>query len=65
MTPAEVRARVAEISREASDWERAHKCEDDLYLNVLNAIAEGAPNAKELAREALVAHLIGFPRYVA
>jgi len=65
MTPEDVRARVAHISCTAGDWEAAHGAEDQLYKDVLNAIAAGAPNARALAQEAVVAALIDFPRYTA
>lgn len=52
-------------SKSTYDPEVAHGKEDDLYLDVLVAIAEGAPNAKELAAEAIKTQGIDFPRWCA
>lgn len=74
MTPEEVRARVEEIrlvgEPEArggrdSDPERGHALEDELHREVLQAIANGAPNAPELAREALRSWEFDFSRWYA
>lgn len=65
MTPEEVMARVEEINKVAEDDERAHSLEDDLRQDVLEAIADGAPNAKELARTALLTSEIEFARWCA
>jgi len=42
MTKNEVKQRVKDIKDSADDYESAHSMEDDLYQDVLNAIAEGA-----------------------
>ena len=65
MTADEVRAAVAQIAKCADDYERAHGKEDDLHEAVLQAIADGAENAAELAREALKTADIEFARYCA
>lgn len=49
-TVEQVRERVAKIESWAEDDERAHNQQDKLYVDVLEAIAAGVPNAAELAR---------------
>lgn len=61
----EIRTRVARIEANRDDDETAHSQEDDLYTDVLRAIADGAPNASELAREALRTVDIDFARWCA
>lgn len=63
MTEDEVRRRVAGIDDMADLTERAHMAEDRLYLDVLEAIAEGAENPAGLARAALAAHHLGLDHY--
>jgi len=63
MTKNEVKKRVKDIKDSADDYESAHSMEDDLYQDVLNAIAEGAEDAAVLAKEALKTTKINFPRY--
>lgn len=58
-----VKRQVAAIEGEAGDESRAHDHEDVLHQAVLAAIATGAPNAPELAREALKTCAVNFPRY--
>ena len=65
MTVDEVRRRVADIAEEAGDDESAHSDEDSLRHDVLAAIAAGAPNAAELAAEALKTSEIEFARWCA
>ena len=65
MTISEVRVRVKEVAKLSTDHERAHSAEDQLYLDVLRAIAEGHPDAARLARAALATQLFVFPRYCA
>ncbi|WP_433701746.1 hypothetical protein [Nocardiopsis sp. CA-288880] len=65
MTPQDIRDRVARIEANRDDDETAHSMEDDLYTDVLKAIAGGAPNATELAREALRTVDIDFARWCA
>jgi hypothetical protein len=61
----EIRTRVARIEAIRHDDEVAHSMEDDLYADVLRAIANGAENAAELAREALRTGDIDFARWTA
>jgi hypothetical protein len=61
----DVEGRVAAIREVAADWEAAHSWEDQLWLDVLRAIADGAPNPKELARAAVATASIPFARYCA
>ena len=63
MTEDEVRRRVAEIDAIADLTERAHIAEDQLYYDVLKAIAAGADNAAALARAALAAKHLGLDRH--
>ena len=65
MTVEEVRRIVAQIADLDCDAESAHGAEDDLHEAVLQAIADGADNAAELAREALETRKIEFPRWCA
>jgi hypothetical protein len=65
MTVEQVKALVAEIERTAGDDEAAHGLEDALHRQVLEAIANGAPNGMELAREALATVKIDFARWCA
>lgn len=54
--------RAVDIYAARHDDEHAHNLEDALYLDVLRAIADGAPNAAELARDALRTQEINFSR---
>ena len=63
MTKNEVKRRVKDIKINADDYEGAHNMEDSLHQDVLRAIADGAENAAELAKEALKTKKIGFSRY--
>lgn len=65
MDKAEIEERIAEIERAKGDGERAHGLADSLYLDVLQAIAEGAEDAAKLARSALKAEKIEFAKYYA
>lgn len=64
-TVEKVRALVADIAAEARDDEAAHCDEDSLHQAVLYAISQGAPNAAELAEEALKTGEIEFFRWCA
>jgi hypothetical protein len=66
MTLIEVKARVADILGAAGDSEIAHGLEDELYLDVLRAIATGRCldyPPEDFALEALRASEVPFPRY--
>ena len=63
MTEDEVRRRVAEIDEIADLPEKAHMEEDQLYCDVLEAIAAGADNPADLARAALAVQHLGLDRY--
>ena len=65
MTPDEVHAKVQHIATLANDAEAAHGAEDDLWQDVLTAIKDGAPEAADLASEALKTREIDFPRWYA
>lgn len=65
MTVDDVIQRVAEIEARKSDDEMAHSEEDRLRKDVLEAIAEGAENARELAAAALETGAIDFARWCA
>lgn len=58
----DVRARVAKIVASKGDYDIAHGMEDDLFLDVLKAIAAGAKEPKALAAEAIKSADIDFPR---
>lgn len=65
MTPDEVIIRIKEIETLQFDDEVAHGREDDLYEDVLEAIAKGDPNAKELAEAVLKTKELKFSRWCA
>lgn len=65
MTVADVKKWISRIKDVADDDEVAHTEEDRLHQEVLAAIADGAPNAAELAREALKTSKINFSRWCA
>ncbi len=63
MDIAEVRSRIRSIKASKGDNEVAHSKQDELYEDVLRAIARGADRA--LAREALKVQKIEFERWCA
>lgn len=63
MTVTQIQRRVRKIESQSRDSESAHVEEDNLYLDVLRAIAAGADNAGELAAEALKANKLTFDRW--
>lgn len=68
MTPADVRRQVEIIRKLAvpgADYEALHGMEDNLYKDVLRAIAEGVLEPQTVAATALRAEKIEFPRYAA
>lgn len=65
MTITEVEDRVEQIRRASGDDEAAHGMQDDLYDDVLAAIAEGAPDSAALAAAALKVGEIKFHRWMA
>lgn len=65
ITVSEIRKRVKEIRDLKGDYEAQHSREDDLYIDVLKAIAAGQRKGLVLANEALAAQRIKFPRHSA
>lgn len=68
MTPHEVLQRVATIRSLAgsgADYEGLHGMEDDLYRDVLRAVADGVREPRAVAAAALLTTDIEFPRYAA
>lgn len=65
MTVNDIRKRIKEIEAKEGDDEWQHVLEGKLYIDVLEAIAEGDLYAKELAREALKARELDFSRWYA
>lgn len=64
MSPDDVRERLAEIENVAYDDEAAHSLEDDLYRQLLEAIADGLCQEPELcARLALKSQNLHFERW--
>lgn len=63
MTPDDVRAMIAQIA--TLDSKSAHIDEDGLWATVLQEIADGSPNAAELAAAALETKLLPFDRWYA
>lgn len=60
-----VREGVASVRQKIGDNERAHLAEDQLLREVLQAIADGVPNARLLASEALKVTEIEYDRWYA
>ena len=66
MTIDDIEQTIARITRVClGDPEAAHCEEDDLYVDTLAAIADGAENPKELALAALQARSIDYTRWYA
>lgn len=67
VTEQHIKDAVMEIARlaDAGDNEGAHSNETALMVEVLRAIAAGAPNARELAGEAIKACEIDYARWCA
>lgn len=63
MTVDDIAERVEAIERMCDDPERAHRLEDLLYADVLNAIASGARDPAALAVAAIKARSLGFDRW--
>jgi hypothetical protein len=65
MTITEIRFRVQTKVQELAgrDDEKAHGAEDDLFRDVLKAIAKGSKKSRELAREALKSLEVRFTRH--
>lgn len=61
----DVEQRVASIADSQDDREGAHADEDELYRDVLRAIAEGHPEAEKLAEAALATCDLEFERHCA
>ena len=56
---------LAEINQEKGDDYLAHTLQDELFCQVLGAIAAGAPEAAQMAKAALRVLDIPFTRYYA
>jgi hypothetical protein len=65
ITVRKARVMVSKIASDSSDDETAHRLERDLRDQVLTAIAQGSPNARELAVIALSTNDIRFARWFA
>lgn len=69
ITLATVRERVARLAdlAEQGDFgpEASHAATDGLYVEILQAAAAGAPDAPEMAREALKVESLGLTRWYA
>ena len=66
MTPGDVVERVGQIAAVADDDEDAHCKEDHLYIDILQAIADGEiADAQACAREALKVRDMDFSRWCA
>jgi hypothetical protein len=63
-TVADVREAIKEIT-ESGDEEKRHRLEDEMYVNVLKAIAKGQSHAPTLAKEALKVAAMDFVRWYA
>jgi len=65
MTIREALKRYRDIEKEVDDDERAHGMEDDFRRDILQAIADGAPDAVRLAKIALQTAKLEFARWCA
>ena len=65
LTVEQVEAKVVDIDELVSDPEAAHAREDALYVEVLEAIAAGSPQAVELAKAALMTQNTDHERWCA
>ena len=65
VTIEDVRKAIAEIEACGGDFECAHSAEDTLHQRVLRAVANGEPNCRELAAEALKTLDLQFERWCA
>ena len=65
ITVEEVRQQLAAIREATRDDEVAHSMEDELYRRVLEAVADGADDAPEMAALALETKSIEFSRWMA
>ena len=65
MTIKDIEERILAIKTDRGDDESQHHAEDDLYEDVLQAIADGASNASELAKATLATKVIDFARWCA
>ncbi|MEU4256280.1 hypothetical protein AB0B42_00630 [Streptomyces fradiae] len=65
LTADDIAHRLAAIHGASDDPETAHMLADGLYVEVLTAIAAGAPDAPLLAAAALRAESIEFDRWYA
>lgn len=66
MTPEQVREQVDHIRSNAHSDPEARHCEQDtVYIDVLRAIADGADNPRDLAKEAVKIDDIDFVRWYA
>lgn len=62
MTLVDAEKAVDRIKALAGDPEAAHGAEDDLRRAVLRAVADGHPQARQLAEISLMTDAISFPR---
>lgn len=65
ITIAEIKKWIEEIKQLGYDPEIAHSKEDDLFRDVLTAIAKDPTHAQALAKEALKATKLDFERWKA
>jgi hypothetical protein len=66
VTPEDVEARLVNIEAAKGDNETAHELEDELYVDVLRAIAASeAADPQALAERALKAYDLDFTRWYA
>ena len=65
MTAADILKRIESVKQMAAEQDdaKAHGMEDDLHVEVLEAIASGATNPEVLARTALMTRQIKFSRW--
>ena len=65
MTVEDVKIKVNLIKEKAYDNEKAHVIQDSLWLDVLTDIANGNPDAQNLAKEDIKTDQIKFERWYA
>ncbi len=67
-TPEGILRRVEQLRKDAAvspDHERLHIEEDDIFVDALEAIADGAPHGRAIAREALRTQDVVFDHWYA
>lgn len=65
LTVKDIKESIASIRESKDDSERAHLMEDELLIETLVSIVNGAENPRTLARNALKVLMVGYTKYYA